>query len=119
MQEVVEIAVPHAVVDHSPQYVLPAAEIPGQLTDREARLQVDPGVQSGKILRMRERGLPELNGPRFGDQMVRVNVWTPRSLTREEEAMLEKLRASPSFQPNPDAEEERKSFFSKVKDVFS
>jgi molecular chaperone DnaJ len=84
-----------------------------------ARLQVDPGVQPGKILRMRDRGLPELNGHRKGDQMVRVNVWTPRSLTHEEEEMLEKLRDAPSFQPKPGEVEERKSFFSKVKDVFT
>ncbi|RMH61325.1 MAG: molecular chaperone DnaJ [Bacteroidetes bacterium] len=84
-----------------------------------ARLQIDPGVQSGKILRMRHRGLPELNGTRVGDQMVRVHVWTPRTLTREEEALLEKLRSSPSFQPSPGQEGEHRSFFSRVKDVFS
>lgn len=84
-----------------------------------ARLQIDPGVQAGKILRMRDRGLPELNGSRVGDQMVRVHVWTPRTLTLEEEAMLEKFRSSPSFEPKPEQDQERKTFFSKVKDVFS
>ncbi len=84
-----------------------------------ARLQVDPGVQSGKILRMRERGLPELQGARRGDQMVRVNVWTPTTLTDEERRTLEALRGNPSFEPQPDRKEDRKSFFSKVKDVFS
>ena len=83
-----------------------------------ARLQVDPGVQSGKLLRMRERGLPELNGTRRGDQMVRLNVWTPRKLTEEEKRVLEKMRTSPSFIPAPDRDGERKSFFSKVKDLF-
>ncbi len=83
-----------------------------------ARLQVDPGVQTGKILRMRERGIPEVNGRGRGDQLVRVNVWTPRTLTPEERAALERMRASPSFTPQPDAEPDRKSFFSKVKDLF-
>lgn len=84
-----------------------------------ARLQVDAGVQSGKILRMRERGIPELNGARRGDQMVRVHVWTPQALTDEEQRLIEKLRLSPSFTPKPERGDERKSFFSKVKDVFS
>ncbi|MEM6646506.1 MAG: molecular chaperone DnaJ [Bacteroidota bacterium] len=85
-----------------------------------ARLQIDPGIQSGKILRMRGRGLPELNGTRTGDQMVRVHVWTPRNLDEEERRTLERLRHAPSFQPNPEADANRsKSFFSKVKDVFT
>ena len=84
-----------------------------------ARLQIDPGVQPGKILRMRERGLPELNGVRRGDQMVRVHVWTPLKLTEDERTMLEEMRMSPSFTPRPERVDERKSFFSKVKDVFT
>lgn len=84
-----------------------------------ARLQVDAGVQSGKILRMRERGIPELNSGRRGDQLVRVHVWTPLHLSAEDEALIEQLRRSPAFEPKPDRIDERKSFFSKVKDVFS
>ena len=83
-----------------------------------ARLQVDPGVQSGKLLRMRGRGLPELGGSRRGDQMVRVHVWTPSNMSDDERRILEKLRGSPSFTPRPGAPDERKSFFSRVKDVF-
>lgn len=85
----------------------------------KAKLQIDAGVQSGKILRMRGRGLPDLHGNRYGDQMVRLHVWTPRALTPEEARILEQLREAPSFQPRPEAEPERKSFFSKVKDAFS
>ena len=84
-----------------------------------ARIQVDPGTQSGKILRMRGRGLPDLNGGHHGDQLIRINVWTPRKLTDEEQAILEQLRGAPSFEPQPDLEEGRKSFFSRVKDVFT
>jgi molecular chaperone DnaJ len=84
-----------------------------------ARLQIDAGVQSGKILRMRERGLPELNGIRRGDEMVRVHVWTPLRLKDEERQALEGLREAESFRPQPEKEDRRKSFFSKVKDVFS
>jgi molecular chaperone DnaJ len=84
-----------------------------------ARLEIDPGTQSGKILRMRARGLPELNGTRRGDQMVRVQVWTPTKLTEEERRFFEEYRSSPSFTPRPGKGNERKSFLSKVKDVFS
>lgn len=84
-----------------------------------ARLHVDAGVQSGKILRMRERGLPELNGLQKGDQMVRIHVWTPRNLSAEERRILDEWRHSPSFTPKPEEEGQRKSFFSKVKDVFT
>ncbi len=84
-----------------------------------ARLQIDPGVQSGKILRMRDRGIPELNGMRRGDEMVRVHVWTPLDLTDEERTILENMRHSSSFEPQPEKEDRRSSFFSKVKDVFT
>ena len=84
-----------------------------------ARLQIDPGMQSDKVLRMRERGIPELNGGHRGDQMVRVHVWTPQSLTDEEERILERWRQAASFTPKPDKEDDHKSFFSKVKDVFT
>ncbi|MCB0720210.1 MAG: molecular chaperone DnaJ [Bacteroidetes bacterium] len=86
----------------------------------QATLQVDPGVQPGKLLRMKHRGLPDVSSARRGDQMVRLNIWTPQSISREEREMLEQLRDSPSFVPKPPEEhEQRKSFFSRVKDVFS
>ncbi|MDX1532506.1 MAG: molecular chaperone DnaJ [Rhodothermales bacterium] len=84
-----------------------------------ARLQIDPGVQAGRILRMRGRGLPDLGGGRRGDQLVTVNIWTPQQLTAEQRELLEQLRAAPAFQPRPDEARERKSFFSRVKDVFT
>ncbi|MES3629675.1 MAG: molecular chaperone DnaJ [Longimonas sp.] len=84
-----------------------------------ARIQIDKGVQPGKILRMRERGIPDLNGTGRGDQMIRVHVWTPQDLTNEEIDMLEALRSHPNFDPNPDNQAPKKSFFRKVRDVFS
>jgi len=84
-----------------------------------AKLQIDAGVQSGKILRMRERGIPDIESSRRGDQMVRIHVWTPMHLTEEERGVLLKLAASESFKPDPDSLGDRKSFFSRVKDVFS
>lgn len=84
-----------------------------------ARLQIDAGIQSGKILRMRERGLPDIESGRKGDQMVRVHVWTPTGLTDEEMEILEKWKEASSFEPDPDSLGDRKGFFSRVKDVFS
>lgn len=84
-----------------------------------ARLQIDPGIQSGRVLRMRGRGIPELGGGRRGDQLITVQVWTPTRLSESEREVVEQLRGAPSFQPQPDEPQEKKSFFSKVKDVFS
>lgn len=86
----------------------------------EATLQVDPGVQPGKLLRMKNRGIPDVSSARRGDQMVRLNIWTPQSISSEEREAIERFRDSPSFAPNPPEKgESRKSFFSRVKDVFS
>lgn len=84
-----------------------------------ARLQVDPGVQAGRILRMRGRGLPDLNGGKKGDQMIRVHVWTPQEMTDEEIEIVEELFGRENFQPNPTVSQSGPSFFSRVRDVFS
>ncbi len=87
-----------------------------------AKLQIDPGVQAGKILRMRGRGLPELNGSGRGDQMIRVHVWTPQTLSDDDRKLVEQLRDRPAFVPEPDEDEaaaDTTSFFRRVRDVFS
>lgn len=82
----------------------------------KVRIKIDPGTQSGKILRLRGKGIRDVNGYGSGDQLVYVNVWTPKKLTSEEKAVLEKLRTSPGFQPNPDRSE--KGFFERMKEYF-
>lgn len=94
------------------------AEVEVPTLKGSARLKIDPGIQGGKILRMRERGIPHLDGGRRGDQMVRVQVWTPQNLTDEERAALEKMRNSPSVKPRPE-KTSGKSFFNRVKDAFA
>ncbi|WP_022836275.1 molecular chaperone DnaJ [Salisaeta longa] len=84
-----------------------------------ARLQVDAGVQPGRILRMKGRGLPDLNSNRTGDQMIRVHVWTPQQLDDDEFEILEELYDHPNFQPDPEPGTPKKSFFNRVRDVFS
>lgn len=81
------------------------------------KIKIDPGTQSGKVLRLRGKGLKDLNGYETGDQLIYVNVWTPKKLTAEEKEKLESLRDSPNFEPNPDANE--KGFFERMKEFFN
>ena len=67
----------------------------------KARIKVEAGVQSGKILRLKGKGLPSLEGYGRGDQLIHINVWTPKKLSKEQEAMLEALRNDPNFSPQP------------------
>ncbi|MBL0743324.1 molecular chaperone DnaJ [Chryseolinea lacunae] len=83
----------------------------------KVKIKIDPGTQSGKILRLRGKGLKDINGYETGDQLIYVNVWTPKKLTSEEKAKLESLRTSPNFEPSPDANE--KGFFERMKEFFN
>ncbi len=85
--------------------------------DGKAKVKIDPGTQTGKILRLRSKGLPDVNGYSRGDLLVRVNVWIPKDVSKDEHKILEKLAKSPSFSPNPNSSE--KTFFKKVQDFFS
>jgi molecular chaperone DnaJ len=82
----------------------------------KVRIKVEPGTQSGKILRLRGKGLKDINGYGAGDQLIYINVWTPKKLSSEERAKLESLKNSPNFQPHPDANE--KGFFERMKEYF-
>lgn len=82
-----------------------------------AKLKIPAGTHSGKILRLKGKGFPEVQGYSRGDQLVYVNVWTPQTINNEEKAMLEKLDKSDNFKPRPDKRE--KSFFERVKEAFS
>lgn len=94
-------------------------EVP-TLTGR-AKLRIEPGTQSGRVLRMREKGIPHLNGHGRGDQLVRVNVWVPSSLNDGERSMLKELASSPNISPKEGdrSANSTKSFFGRVKKVFS
>ncbi|MDQ3394546.1 MAG: molecular chaperone DnaJ [Bacteroidota bacterium] len=82
----------------------------------KVKIKIDPGTQSGKILRLRGKGIKEINGYNKGDQLIHVNIWTPKQLTKEEKEILENLKYSPNFQPNPGKNE--KGFFDKMKEYF-
>jgi molecular chaperone DnaJ len=81
-----------------------------------AKIKIEPGTQSGKMLRLKGKGLPVLQGYGTGDMFVHINVWTPKKVTKEERELLEKLKKSENFIPNPDGNE--KGFFQRVKDMF-
>jgi molecular chaperone DnaJ len=70
--------------------------------DGKAKVKVDAGTQSGKILRLKGKGLPSLNSYGKGDILVNVNVWTPQNLSSEEKKLLEALKKSTNFTPHPD-----------------
>ncbi len=82
----------------------------------KAKIKIEPGTQSGKMLRLKGKGLPVLQGYGHGDLFVHIHVWTPKKVSKEEKEILEKLRNSDNFKPNPDANE--KGFFQRMKDMF-
>lgn len=82
----------------------------------KVKIPIEAGTQSGKILRLRGKGVRDLNGYGTGDQLLHVNVWTPKKLSSEEKAVLEKFRDSSNFQPNPTKTD--KNFFDRMKEFF-
>jgi len=85
--------------------------------DGRAKIKIPAGTQAGKIFRLKGKGFPGVNSYEKGDQLIYVLVWTPQQLTPEEKAMLEKLNNSPNFKPQP--EKSDKSFFDKVREMFT
>jgi len=84
--------------------------------DGQVKIKIDAGTQPGKILRLRGKGLPEVNGYGRGDLLVNVNVWIPKNLTREELKLIEKFKESESFDPKPDKDD--KGFFERMRNYF-
>ncbi len=86
--------------------------------DGKVRIKIPAGTQSGKIFRLKGKGLPSLQSyGQTGDQLVHVTVWTPKKLTAEEQELLERMRKLPNFQPDPGKSEG--SFFKRMKEMFS
>ena len=83
----------------------------------KVKIKVDPGTPSGRVVRLRGKGLPVLNGYGRGDLLVSLNVWVPKDLTREEKKLLEQLNSHSNFKPNPSKQE--RGFFDKMKEMFS
>lgn len=84
--------------------------------DGRAKIRIEPGTQPGKILRLRGKGIPEVNGYGRGDLLVSINVWIPKNLTKEEQKSLEKMDESVNFKPDPSKME--KGFFERIRNYF-
>ncbi len=83
----------------------------------KVRIKLEEGIQSGKILRLKGKGIPSLNSYGNGDLLVHINVWTPKTLNKEQRVFFENSLSDENFVPHP--EKGDKSFFDKVKDMFS
>lgn len=85
--------------------------------DGRAKIKIPAGTQSGKIFRLKGKGFPHVNSYEKGDQLIQVNIWTPQQVSNEEKEMLETMQESVNFAPKPEKNE--KSFFDKVREMFS
>ena len=93
------------------------AEVEIPCLDGPYKIKVDAGTQSGTVVRLRNKGLPTVNGyGGTGDLYVKFAVWIPKKLDREDKEIIESLRKKDSFKPNPTKED--KGFFDKLKDFF-
>ena len=83
----------------------------------KVKVNLESGIQSGKILRLKSKGLPSVNSYGRGDLLIHINVWTPQKLSKEEKIFFEESIESKNFKPNPTIKD--KSFFDRVKDMFN
>jgi len=84
--------------------------------ESKVKIKIPPGTQSGKIFRLKGKGLPNLQSYGRGDQLIHTNVWTPKKLNDKERKLVEQLRDMPNFNPQPGKSE--KTFFDRMKDFF-
>ena len=93
------------------------AEVEVPCLDGAYKIKVEPGTQSGTVVRLRNKGLPTVNGyGGTGDMYVKIAVWIPKKLDKDDKAVIESLRGKESFTPNPSKED--KNFFDKLKGLF-
>ena len=81
----------------------------------KVKVKIEAGTQPGKILRLRGKGLPDVNGYGKGDLLAKVNVWIPKNLSKDEKKLVEKMKEAEGFKPGS---RDKKSIFSKMKDFF-
>ena len=92
-----------------------SSEVP--TLEGKVKIKVPNGTQAGKIFRLKGKGLPAVQSYGKGDQLIHVNIWTPKKLDDKERAILEQLKTMPNFQPQPGKSE--KGFFERMKDYFA
>ncbi|HUS86654.1 MAG TPA: molecular chaperone DnaJ [Bacteroidales bacterium] len=101
------ISVPEAIL---------GAQVEVPTINSRVKIKIEPGTQPGKILRLRGKGLRDVNGYGKGDLLVNVNVWIPRKLNSEEQKTIEKLMSSSSFTPDPGKDD--KGLFERMRSYF-
>ena len=98
---------------------VPQAALGGQVdiptVSGKVRMTIEPGTQPGKVMRLRGKGLPAINGYGNGDLLVRISVYIPETLSRDEKNALEGLKESDNFKPS---ESTKQNFFQKFKNLF-
>ncbi|MBM3404307.1 MAG: molecular chaperone DnaJ [Bacteroidetes bacterium] len=82
----------------------------------KAKVKLEPGLMSGKVVKLKGKGLPALQSYSRGDLLIHIHIWTPKNLSKEEKAHLEKMKDSLNFQPDPSQKE--KGFFRRMKGIF-
>ena len=98
-----------------PEAILGATvEVP--CLDGKYNVKVEPGTQSGTVIRLKGKGLPSVNGYGTGDMYVKFAVWIPKKLSKEDRELMSRLSSSESFRPNPTKED--KNFFDRLRDMF-
>lgn len=100
------LSIPHAIIGTP-------VEIP--TVDGKVKLNIESGTQPGKVLRLKGKGLPDVNGYGKGDLLVRVDVFVPKNISSEDRKLVEKLASSPSFNPTSS---DKEGFFSRMKSMF-
>ena len=83
--------------------------------DGKVKVKIEPGTQPGKVLRLRNKGLPSVNGYGTGDLLVNVSIYVPETLSKDEKKALEEMEKSDNFQPNTSVKEK---IFRKFKNLF-
>ena len=101
------ISIPEAVMGAT-------VEIP--CLDGKYNVKVEPGTQSGTVIRLKGKGLPAVNGYGTGDMYVKFIVYVPKKISREEKEAMEKLAASENFKANTSKED--KNFFDRLRNMF-
>ena len=91
------------------------AEVP--TVEGRAKIKIAAGTQPGRVLRLKGKGLPDVNGYGVGDLLVHVNVWVPKKVDKEEQKILERLATSENFKPHPDKED--RNFFERMRKMFN
>ena len=127
-EEVVEVKIPALIRDENDLIYnlllsVPTAALGGTVEiptiDSKVKVKIEPGTQPGKVLRLRGKGLPNVNSYGYsngtGDLLVNVSVYIPETLNKDEKQALEKMQESDNFKPNTSIKEK---IFKKFKNFF-